>query len=402
MSPSSGVRCAGNNGPFKTAREAELNPPPRLLEIRLLQNELKSTRGQLASKRIASIQGLFALWLGYFAPAPALAFGEFGHQLIGALAEDMLTPKARSQVQALLGPAGGPATLAAASTWADEIRTLRPASRPWHYITLQIEDPRPDVARADTPNAVTALDRELAVLSKPDADRYAREEALKWVIHLVGDLHQPLHAGERHDKGGNLMRVKLNRRAYALHAVWDYALLERLHLPLDSAKAMLEREIANDAGWVSRNAQGTPAQWAGETHALSAACYVLHGKPMPAGRQVQLDRAYAAAATLVSLSQIKRAGTRLAFVLNRAFDHGSGNPVLRASPGKGPTAWFAHADSLREDDGQAVIARYAWSANSKVYHLSGCADVKRIHKRNLVTANLPPPGKTLHPGCPRN
>jgi nuclease S1 len=381
-----------------------------------------------------------ALAWGLFLAAPAWPFGEFGHQLVGALAEDMLTPKARAQTHALLGPEGGPGTLAAASTWADEIRTLRPATRPWHYITFQIDDPRPDPARADTPNAVTALDRELAILSAPGADRYAREEALKWVIHLVGDLHQPLHAGERHDKGGNLVHVKVNRRTYALHAVWDYVLLERLHLPVDSAKALLEREIAADTAWIPRNAQGTPARWALETHALSPACYVLRGKAVPAGRKVQLDREYVKAATLTSLSQIKRAGARLAFVLNRALDPGSGLPALggpaapdsahtgNAVPGPaagaaprgppGPADWFAHADSLREDPagqepdaqadaparapgrGKMPLARYAWSANSKVYHFSECADVKRIRKKNLSTSDIPPPDKVLHAGCP--
>jgi hypothetical protein len=418
--------------------------------------------------------------IGLSLAAPAWPFGEFGHQLVGALAEDMLTPKARAQAHALLGPEGGPPSLAAASTWADEIRVLRPATRPWHYITFQIDDPRPDAARADTPNAVTALDRELAVLSSPGADRYAREEALKWVIHLVGDLHQPLHAGERHDKGGNLMQVKVNRRTYALHAVWDYVLLERLHLPFDSAKAMLEAGIAADPEWIPRNAQGTPARWALETHGLSPACYLLHGKAMPAGRKVQLDREYVQAATLASLSQIKRAGVRLAFVLNRALDPGSGLPALRdpgprdparasaqgsardsahdpahkgaAVPGaavraapRGPPAtadWFAHADSLRVDPagegpdagadadaerngkargeakpspggdaaqdlparkpkrGRLPLARYAWSANSKVYHFSECADVKRIRKKNLSTSDIPPPDKVLHAGCP--
>lgn len=375
-----------------------------------------------------------AAWL--CAAAPAWPFGEFGHQVVGALAEDMLTPKAKAEARALLGPEGGPASLAAAATWADEIRMLRPATRPWHYITLQIDDPHPDVARADTPNAVTALDREIAVLGKRDADRYAREEALKWVIHLVGDLHQPLHAGEEHDKGGNLAQVRVNRRAYALHAVWDYVLLERLHLPVDSVKGMLEREIAADPGWLARNAQGTPARWALEAHALSPACYMLHGKPMPKGKKVQLDREYVRAATLASLAQLKLAGARLAFVLNRALDPGSGAIALRAPPGgvPGPAAYFAHADSLKEEDGEeraeggadgarsapasppespgharagshakrgkAFLARYAWSANSKVYHYSECADVKRIKKKNLVTSDIPPPDKSLHADCP--
>jgi hypothetical protein len=206
-----------------------------------------------------------------------------------------------------------------------------------------------------------------------------------------------------------------------------------LRLPVDSAKAMLEREIADDPGWLLRNSQGTPAQWGLETHGLAAACYLLHGKPMPAGKKVRLDREYVRAATLASLSQIKRAAARLAMVLNRAFDPGSAGqpfPALGASRGAAPgsAAWFAHADSLQEaaageeDEtdakaspgepgartapapkpkrGKAALARYAWSANSRVYHYSECADVKRIHKKNLATSDIPPSDKTLHAGCP--
>jgi len=137
-----------------------------------------------------------------------------------------------------------------------------------------------------------------------------------------------------------------------------------------------------------------------------------------------LDRDYVRAATLVSLAQLKLAGARLAYVLNRALDPGSGPPVLRARPGGAPGAfaYFAHADTLREapDDGgsltaprgsraqaaagkargKAIAGRFAWSANSKVYHYSECADVRRIRKKNLVTSDIPPPDKTLHQGCP--
>jgi hypothetical protein len=94
----------------------------------------------------------------------------------------------------------------------------------------------------------------------------------------------------------------------------------------------LEREIAADPAWLARNVEGTPAAWALETFALAPACYVSHGKPIPKGKAVQLDRDYVSAATLTSLSQIKRAGARLAFILNRAFDPGSALPSLPPKP----------------------------------------------------------------------
>ena len=421
------------------------------------------------ARGIAACALAFAVCL----PSPASAWGVEGHQVVAALAEDMLTPNAKTAVVALLAPAGGSTTLASVSTWADDIRTLRPQTRTWHYITLENDQPHPDPARADTPNAVTALERQLAILARPIPDRYAREEALKWVVHLVGDLHQPLHTGEDHDKGGNLAQVKVNRRSYNLHAVWDYVLLERLHLPVDSLKGMLEREIASESGWLDRNAQGTPSAWAMASHALAPDCYMLRGKRMRKGIKIQLDRDYVHAATLTTLAQLKLAGARLAFALNQALDPGGFGTFLRAAgPRPDGEAYFAHADGLDDADsgeaggtdtlgrsrgaspdkhapnaaagaapvdssmagpatgtrrdairtdsageGAAAAAspkpdhgrkrlppieykRFSWSGNSQVFHFSICADVRRILRKNLKTADRPPEGKSLHKGCP--
>lgn len=458
--------------------------------------------------RIASFRGLFlclsALSMGAI---PAGAWGVLGHQVIASLAEDMLTPKAKAEVVKILAPAGGSTSLASISVWADDVKSLRPNTRAWHYITIQIKDTgaKADPARADTPNVVTALERQLAILRKPAADRYAREEALKWVVHLVGDLHQPLHAGEDRDKGGNLMQVRVNRRAHNLHAVWDYVLLERLKLPADSLRLLLEREIAAEPIWLDRNAQGTPRDWAKASHALAAACYLQHGKPLRKGIKQQLERDYLREATLTSLSQIKLAGARLAFALNEALDSGGFGTGLPRPGGKRPGAddYFANtgdkadqADPATAADGDTGMAptagqrglagagkaagraakganppdadapppagedpgddglsgamrripesqaadrepagakapgtraeeaapagaapratkkaprealptvvykRYAWSANSGVYHYSICADVRRILRKNLHTEDQAPANRELHPGCP--
>src|SRR5690606_13803783 len=170
----------------------------------------------------------------------------------------------------------------------------------------------------------------------------------------IGDLHQPLHVGEDRDKGGNLTKVKVNRRTHNLHAVWDNVLLERLNLPADSLRIRLEREIAADPGFVGRNAQGTVEDWVDEVHARTARCYVLHGKPMPKGIKVQLDRAYVRAATLEILDLLKTGGVRLAFVLNASLDPGTPSaPILPASAPAGPRgnaeAWFAQADAILDE-----------------------------------------------------
>jgi hypothetical protein len=255
-----------------------------------------------------------------------LAFGELGHRVIGAMAQDLLSPKTKVEIATILaGVSGGGPTpnLSEIAIWADKVRSLRPETRSWHYVTIQINEPSYNPALADTPNVVTALERQLALLHRPvkdQNDRYVREEALKWVVHLLGDFHQPLHVGEDHDRGGNLVKVKINRRTYKLHEVWDDVLLERMHLEVDDLHALLAKEIKADAGFLPRNSKGTLLDWVNETHAKSKSCYLLHGKIMRKGIKLSLDEAYVKAATLQVREQLKIASVRLALVLNRALD----------------------------------------------------------------------------------
>ena len=350
-------------------------------------------------------------------------FGDLGHRLVGALAQDMLGPRARAKMAQVLGPEGGAVAvvdgmrlpaLARAATWADEIRMLRPETRPWHYVTLQLAEPGYDPARAGSPNVVIACNRALRTLRDPGADRYAREEALKWAAHLIGDLHQPLHVGEDHDKGGNLAQVKLGRRSYNLHQVWDHALLERLNLDFESLRSMLARDIAADPAFLRRNARGTVEDWVNETHRKTAQCYLLHGKAggkageaMRKGGKVALDRDYARAATLTVLEQIKIAAARLAFAVNGALDPGGALSPPAASPaGAGPD-YFAKADTSEAagrgrppEPPAAARGRFAWSVHSQVYHFAECAAVGKIKRKNLHFSDTPPPGMELHAGCP--
>jgi hypothetical protein len=421
--PSSGVRCAGNNGPFNSAWEVDYDPPPRLLVITAIH--LKPTQSGNLKSGIASF--LFALIGFCLGPitSSAHAWGAQGHQVIAALAEDMLTPGAKIAVTQILGPAGGAVSLASVSIWADDIRMLRPDTRPWHYATLQLAALQYDPAQADSADVVKALTRELSILENPASERYAREEALKWCVHLIGDLHQPLHVGEDHDKGGNLQPVKVNRRSYNLHAVWDYVLLERLHLETDTLRALLARDIAAEPGFIGRNAGGSVRQWADETHAKSAACYALRGKPIRKGIKAQLDKAYVDAATATVLAQLKLAAVRLAYSLNRTLDPGA---RIQARPPVAPAqgwrqdqgGFFRHADAITDgdarDSGSAARAGpdrnrkaprrpkasqsgFAWSVHSQVYHFSACPDVARIKKGNLRLGDAPPPGLHLHAGC---
>ncbi|HLY52791.1 MAG TPA: S1/P1 nuclease, partial [Steroidobacteraceae bacterium] len=150
--------------------------------------------------------------------SPAFAWGPQGHRTVGAIADRLLTPAAHATVEQLLaadldrfGNASGRRTLESISVWADEIRGTAQDHPRWHYDELPVCGPAPArqeyCPRGECNSA--QLERLIAVLGDRGADLRARNEALKWVVHLLADLHQPLHAANNADAGGNRVAVVL-------------------------------------------------------------------------------------------------------------------------------------------------------------------------------------------------
>ena len=144
--------------------------------------------------------------------APAVVrWGRTGHRLIARVATARLSGEARRQVRDLLGRE----SLAAVSTWADSIRNDRPETSPWHYVNIPVIDSvyRPERYCPGGDCVVAALERQIGVLANRGASKAERAEALKWVVHLVEDIHMPLHAGDRGDRGGNDVQLTFLGRA---------------------------------------------------------------------------------------------------------------------------------------------------------------------------------------------
>ena len=277
---------------------------------------------------------LFAALLG--AAANACAWGEQGHRITGLVAEKLLTDDARAGLRDLMGSTD----LAAMSVFMDrqkESLELRmPGSREWHYDNRPICESR--AKRADyCPDghcASVQITRYYRQLSDRRSSRDERRFAVQVLVHLVGDVHQPLHASDHDDRGGNDVRVSFplpsgQQRQVNLHAAWDTDFVRAAFTTQD--ERVIAQELVSNAGDVAIRAmqKGSAAHWMAQTYAV--AHDIAYGK-LPgfacgkdgtvadgAAERVALDAAYVAHATRVVPQQLLRAGARVAHLLNRAF-----------------------------------------------------------------------------------
>jgi len=234
----------------------------------------------------------------------ALAFGGVGHRLIAEMAEARLSPAARAEATRLLAqePAS---TLVSISTWADENRSLGTAR--WHYVNFHRGEPcqyQPARLCIEGDCVVGALEKQIALLASAanDAERLL---ALKYVVHLVADVHQPLHAGFFDDRGGNSFQLQAFDRGTNLHSLWDTGMLINWPGGEDAFKLAVKAAPAPAA-------QGAPALWAEES------CRIVAQEGFyPEQRTLVPDYPQRWNATLVQ--RVQGASQRLAGVLNTAL-----------------------------------------------------------------------------------
>jgi nuclease S1 len=245
---------------------------------------------------------------------PVLAWGPQGHRVIAVIAQSNLTPQAREKVNALLGPYN---SLAAISSWADDTRPDFAETAPWHYIDIPLRANSIDMA-AECPQGncvVGQIEKFEGVLRDARANEADRRVALEFLVHFVGDLHQPLHAEDNHDKGGNLVQVVFFDQPGNLHSLWDSGILYHVQPYGNPLAEELGRRItpAEREAW----AKGTVEDWAIESHRLARE---VAYKSLPTGPPpVTLGQAYLDAAAPVVQTQLEKAGIRLTFLLNQAL-----------------------------------------------------------------------------------
>jgi hypothetical protein len=251
--------------------------------------------------------------------SPAWAWGRTGHRVISKLAERHLTDQANAEIKALLGPSE---SLADASTWADEHRREMPTTAPWHYVDVPLDEPRYDDKFAGdepTKGYIVPKIRELRAVLK-DRSRPVEEPrfALRFLIHLVQDLHMPLHVGENHDNGGNTLQVRWYDHGSNLHRVWDSGIIDEARRGEDG---WLTDLVALDTDEARGKAQtGSVEDWA--TESLLAAREVYQdpatGRRMKSG--AKLGDACQERSLPVAKRRLYQAGARLAWMLNEVLE----------------------------------------------------------------------------------
>lgn len=245
---------------------------------------------------------------------PAAAWGPRGHRLVADIADAQLSPSARLQVQRLLQGEPDP-SLAGVSTWADELRAHDPdlgrRSARWHYVNIGESQCRYRAGH-DCPGGdcvVEAIRDQAAILGDDSRSDAERLQALKFVVHFVGDVHQPMHAGHARDRGGNTVQVNLpdgtrDGHGTNLHALWDSGLFRGMKESEAAQRARLER-LPRDASADDRE----PALWAEESCRI-----VLQPGVYP--ERARIPQAYVDRWRPVAEQRIAIAGDRLAALLN--------------------------------------------------------------------------------------
>ena len=236
------------------------------------------------------------------------AWGPTGHRATGKIAEMHLTKKAKRKIDKLLKGE----SLAFVSTFADQIKSDRKYSKfySWHYINMDLDENYADTKKNPKGDLVTGINKCIEVLKNKNSSEEDKVFYLKMLVHFVGDLHQPMHIGQREDKGGNTIQVQWFGRGTNLHSVWDSKMIEEWN--------MSYLELADNAQDLSKAQikaieKGTVVNWVDEVHQITKKVYGSVKK----GQNLKYRYSYDYFATV--RQQLQKGGIRLAKILNEIY-----------------------------------------------------------------------------------
>lgn len=252
------------------------------------------------------------LFLTLFYSANTLALGQTGHRITGNIAENYLTEKTKKTLTKILGNE----SLAEVSNYADEMRSnpddfWQTQASHYHYVTVPKGKLYRDIGAPEQGDAVFALNKYSQIVRDPLASMADKRLSIKFIVHLIGDLHQPLHVGNGTDRGGNDVKVKFFGRDNNLHRVWDNGMLDRKQLSFTEWSTWLNRQISEKD--VIQWSEIDPHVWIKESAAIRDKIYPAPPSP---GEFPSLKYQYLYNNLPILKLRLKQAGVRIAAYLN--------------------------------------------------------------------------------------
>jgi hypothetical protein len=237
----------------------------------------------------------------------AFSWGKTGHRIVGEIAQRNLDANAKKAVKELLGDED----LSRVSTYADEIRSNRKFDYmgPWHYSNIPNGKTYFDQKRPKEGDVIEALFRFEETLRDAKKSKDEKIEALKLMVHMMGDLHQPLHMGSAEDRGGNSVRVKWFKNETNLHSIWDESIVDFEQLSYTEYANYLNHFTKEEKKEFSK---GTFLDWGKESQELRSIVYDTGGSE-------NLGYEYHAKVKPTMELRLRQAGLRLANTLNSIF-----------------------------------------------------------------------------------
>jgi S1/P1 Nuclease len=250
-----------------------------------------------------------------FACQPALAWGRDGHMIVAEVATRHLSPNAYKSISRLLG--GNPQiAMANASNWVDDIREQYREQRVWHFVNIPLGSNGFDRARDcfDDNCVVAQIERDKLLIADSSVPPEQRVIALKYLIHFVGDLHQPLHVSDNGDKGGNLVHVRYQDKITSLRAMWDDVCIKERHIEI--------RTMAVSKSYprpLDDIVTGSVVDWANEGFLIAKKSIYSPSMKSSPDTITSLPPTYCAQQITLIAQQLQKAGVRLAYILNDTF-----------------------------------------------------------------------------------
>ncbi len=236
----------------------------------------------------------------------APGWGSTGHRVTGYIAEKHLSKKARAAMQRILGQQ----SLAMASNWMDEIRADSTYNymTDWHWVTILDGETYDQSTKNPKGDVIQTIERIIAELKSKKLSAKDEAERLKMLIHLIGDIHQPLHVGGGNDRGGNNTKVTWFRTDSNLHRVWDSDMIDGTKLSYTELAESLQRP---DGAQVKNWQHTSVREWATESMSYRKQVYDIGNSGLEYKYQYKYFN--------IVETRLVQAGVRLAGVLNEIY-----------------------------------------------------------------------------------